>query len=97
MSEPTSDGPGWGNICRVCFGCKIPWPSLRRCACGTRLVRHKKRGGIYTVIGSAELQMVTDLVDGATLTVYQSDDGKWWARQEDEFEDGRFEEVKETK
>lgn len=59
----------------------------------TRLVRHKKRGTFYTIIGTAELQMATDLVDGAFLTIYRGDDGKWWARQEDEFEDGRFEEV----
>jgi hypothetical protein len=59
----------------------------------TRRVRHKKRGTTYEVIGTAELQMATDLVDGAFLTIYRGEDGKWWARQEDEFEDGRFEEV----
>ena len=58
-----------------------------------RVVRHKKRGTLYTVLGTAELQMATDLVDGAFLTIYQGEDGKWWARQEDEFEDGRFEDI----
>ena len=55
--------------------------------------RHKKRGTVYTEIGTAELQMATDLVDGSFLTIYQGDDGKLWARQEDEFHDGRFETV----
>ena len=59
----------------------------------TRRVRHQKRGTTYEVIGTAELQMDTDLVDGAFLTIYRGEDGKWWARQEDEFEDGRFEDV----
>lgn len=58
-----------------------------------RLVRHKKRGTTYAVIGTAELQMATDLVDGSFLTIYQGEDGKWWARQEDEFADGRFEDL----
>ena len=59
----------------------------------TRRVRHQKRGTTYKVIGTAELQMDADLVDGAFLTIYRGEDGKWWARQEDEFEDGRFEDV----
>lgn len=63
----------------------------------TRVVRHKKRGTTYEVIGTAELQMATDLGDGAFLTVYRGEDGKWWARQEDEFEDGRFEDVSKPK
>jgi hypothetical protein len=58
-----------------------------------RRVRHKKRGTTYVVVGTAELQMATDLVDGAFLIIYKGDDGKLWARQEDEFEDGRFEDV----
>jgi hypothetical protein len=62
-----------------------------------RRVRHKKRGTCYTVIATAELQMATDLVDGSFLTIYRGDDGKWWARQEDEFEDGRFEDVCEPR
>lgn len=52
--------------------------------------RHKVRGTIYTEIGRAELQMSRDLVEGATLVIYRGEDGKLWARQEDEFEDGRF-------
>lgn len=61
-----------------------------------RRVRHKKRGTTYTVIGTAELQMATDLVDGAHLTIYRGEDGKWWARQEHEFEDGRFEDMQDV-
>jgi hypothetical protein len=57
--------------------------------------RHIKRGTLYTEIGRAELQIATlDLVDGSFLVIYRGEDGKLWARQEDEFEDGRFEEVK---
>lgn len=55
--------------------------------------RHVKRGTTYTEIGRAELQMSRDLVEGAFLVIYWGDDGKLLARQEDEFEDGRFEEV----
>ncbi|MDA8251646.1 MAG: DUF1653 domain-containing protein [Rhodospirillales bacterium] len=55
--------------------------------------RHRKRGTTYTVVGRAELQMATDLVDGAELVIYRGEDGRLWARQVDEFEDGRFEQV----
>ncbi|MDE2106736.1 MAG: hypothetical protein KGL39_56500, partial [Patescibacteria group bacterium] len=58
-----------------------------------RQFRHKKHGGVYTILGIAELQMATDLVDGAMLAIYVGSDGKWWARQEDEFHDGRFDEL----
>lgn len=61
-----------------------------------RRVRHRKRGGVYTVIGTAELQMATDLCDGSSLTIYRGEDGRWWAREEGEFEDGRFEDVKDA-
>jgi hypothetical protein len=60
-------------------------------------VRHKKRGTTYTVIGEAELQMAHDLVDGASLVIYQGEDGKWWAREEGEFDDGRFEEISDVR
>lgn len=59
-----------------------------------RRVRHKKRGTEYTVIGTAELQTSVDLVDGSEMIVYQGADGCLWVRQIDEFEDGRFEDVK---
>lgn len=52
--------------------------------------RHVKRGTFYTEIGRAELQMAADVVDGSELVIYRGNDGKWWARQEDEFYDGRF-------
>ncbi|MGB9154385.1 MAG: DUF1653 domain-containing protein [Alphaproteobacteria bacterium] len=59
----------------------------------TRTVRHKKRGTTYEVIGYAELQMAHDVVDGSCLIIYRGEDGKLWAREEGEFEDGRFEDV----
>jgi len=55
--------------------------------------KHVKRGTTYAEIGRAELQASQDVVEGVTLVIYRGDDGKLWARQEDEFEDGRFEEV----
>lgn len=58
---------------------------------GGERYRHVKRGTEYEVIGTAELQIATgDLVDGSVLVVYRGDDGKVWAREEDEFHDGRF-------
>jgi hypothetical protein len=57
--------------------------------------RHIKRGTLYTEIGRAELQIVNwNVVKGSRLVIYRGEDGKLWARQEDEFEDGQFEEVK---
>jgi hypothetical protein len=74
-----------------------------------RRVRHVKRGSSYVVLGVGEVQIskgtVSDagwkehkarvLREGDTLTVYRDiQDGKLWLRFPDEFEDGRFEEVK---
>src|SRR5579875_2303715 len=54
--------------------------------------RHKKRGTTYTEIGRASLQTATGSVsEPATLVIYRGEDGKLWAREEGEFEDGRFE------
>ena len=54
--------------------------------------RHKKRGTVYEVIGSAELQVAGLAPDeGDHLAVYRGEDGKLWARPYDEFHDGRFE------
>lgn len=33
--------------------------------------RHKKRGTMHEIIATAELQMSTDLVDGAELIIYR--------------------------
>lgn len=56
--------------------------------------RHVKRGTVYTEIGRAELQVAKIAPDeGCTLVIYRGDDGKLWAREDSEFEDGRFEEV----
>ena len=56
--------------------------------------RHRKRGSEYTEIGRAVLQASTGPVgEGATLVIYQNVSGKLWAREQTEFEDGRFEEI----
>jgi hypothetical protein len=59
--------------------------------------RHLKRGSEYVEIGRATLQSKTqDLMNGDRLVVYKGDhpDGQLWARGEDEFEDGRFVEIR---
>lgn len=68
-----------------------------------RLVRHKKRGTTYEVLGMAIAQVSTGeelmglhkraLVDGDLLVVYKGTDGQLWARFPGEFNDGRFEDV----
>ena len=56
--------------------------------------RHLKRGTTYEEIGRARLQASTCLPDeGDVLIIYRGDDGKLWAREENEFLDGRFERV----
>ncbi len=59
---------------------------------GGRRWRHLKRGTEYTEIGRAQLQVASsDPVEGSELVIYRGDDGKLWARETGEFEDGRFE------
>lgn len=55
--------------------------------------RHKKRGTLYRVIGEAQVQTATPLLDDFCVTVYQGQDGNIWVRPTEEFEDGRFEVV----
>lgn len=54
------------------------------------IVKHKKRGSIYSVLGYAELQSGFPIEEGQRLVVYRGEDGKLWARPEQEFHDGRF-------
>lgn len=59
--------------------------------------RHVKRGTTYQVVGAAELQATAyNVHEGDKLTIYRGQDGKLWARHEDEFHDGRFEQVEGT-
>jgi hypothetical protein len=53
--------------------------------------RHKKRGSVYQVIGTAQLQATEPLSDNAQLTVYRAEDRTLWVRSTGEFNDGRFE------
>jgi hypothetical protein len=58
--------------------------------------RHRKRGIIYTIEGSAHLQTDTPLSDMAELIVYRCDhDGSLWVRPTAEFNDGRFDLLEE--
>lgn len=55
--------------------------------------RHKKRGTVYTEIGRARVQAASDgpIGEDDAVVVYRSEDGTLWAREQSEFEDGRFE------
>jgi hypothetical protein len=53
--------------------------------------RHKKRGTLYEMIGTAELQASHPQFEHAELAIYRGEDGKLWARNTGEFHDGRFE------
>lgn len=55
--------------------------------------RHLKRGTVYEIIGTAELQAMLLQREGAHLVIYRGEDGKLWARNSGEFHDGRFERV----
>lgn len=55
--------------------------------------RHKKRDSVYMELCRAELQSSMPLDEGDTMVVYSGEDGKFWTRPEDEFDDGRFERV----
>lgn len=54
-------------------------------------VQHAKSGGIYRIVGRAQLQASIPLKDYASMIVYYSEDsGYYWVRPVEEFEDGRF-------
>ena len=56
--------------------------------------RHVARGSDYVEVGRAKVQNSLQLIDeGDTIVVYRGADGKLWAREEGEFEDGRFVQV----
>ncbi|WP_458760509.1 hypothetical protein ACSVBT_06875 [Afipia sp. TerB] len=58
--------------------------------------RHVKRGGIYRVVGRAQVQADDPLTDYEIVTVYRDQDGELWVRRKSEFEDGRFEPVEDS-
>jgi hypothetical protein len=55
--------------------------------------RHKKRGTDHTILFAVTLQTDTPLTDGHPLLIYESENGRRWARSPLEFYDGRFERV----
>ncbi|WP_242137333.1 hypothetical protein [Sphingomonas sp. TREG-RG-20F-R18-01] len=52
--------------------------------------RHVKRGTLYEMVGTAELQAGQPQHEHAELAIYRGEDGKLWARNTAEFHDGRF-------
>lgn len=61
-----------------------------------QLYRHKKRGTTYELVGIARAQCANDfrpLCDDDRVAVYRGTNGKLWVRFEDEFHDGRFENI----
>lgn len=73
----------------------IPTPTTGDVTDEMRRVRHKKRGSTYAVVGLAELQIAhAPVMEGSKLVIYRcEEDGKLWAREFGEFEDGRFEDI----
>lgn len=61
----------------------------------SKIYRHKKRGTLYTVIGMGHLQCEKPLTDMSVIVIYRGEDGNLWARDPNEFYDGRFEEILE--
>ena len=58
------------------------------------LWKHKKRGGIYQVLGVGELQSSNlPNIEGVELVAYKGTDGKLWFRPKQEFLDGRYEPI----
>jgi len=57
--------------------------------------RHKKRGSVCELIGSAQVQAPDDapLTDYELVEVYREADGQMWVRRRSEFHDGRFEQI----
>ena len=55
--------------------------------------RHRRRGTVYTVIGSANLQTEAAIGDNEVVVIYRGTGGELWARPVREFRDGRFEVV----
>ena len=55
---------------------------------------HIQRGSTYEEVARGRLQTAHPLGDNAPLVIYRSeDDGRWYARGQVEFEDGRFQEI----
>lgn len=53
--------------------------------------RHKVRGGVYRLMGSATLQTSKPLTDNAEVVVYFGDAGECYVQPMTEFFDGQFE------
>lgn len=82
----------------ACDDCGASAPSVHRWnsrpEIGAPRWRHLARRTLYIEHCRAELQTGAPVTEGAVLVIYRGEDGKFWAREVSEFEDGRFEAVK---
>ena len=53
--------------------------------------RHLKRGTFYEVVVDVGMLQATGTeLDECPVTIYRGEDGAWWVRPTEEFNDGRF-------
>lgn len=84
----------WGEFCDTAFALDalsaLPVPDD-----GWRPThRHMGRGTSYQVVAEGYLQttaLIGTAADDEHVTLYRGEDGRWWVRPTDEFNDGRFE------
>lgn len=104
--RPVIMNPSWGpatidHINRGGLMLRRRIDNVGRTDVGAFTHRHVKTGGQYRVIAEGRLQ-ASDLfrderpgdnvsADMMLMTIYQAEDGSWWVRPTDEFNDGRFE------
>lgn len=64
-------------------------------ACAQKFThKHLKRGSFYHEVATGSVQSSRPIIEGDRLTIYLAEDGTWWLRPVDEFNDGRFEKLK---
>jgi hypothetical protein len=90
MATPDVDA---GNFARVCLD--KARTALKEPRTPTH--RHIKRGSTYTAIAVGTAQTADKITDNTPVVIYRAEDGSWWVRPQDEFNDGRFEALKDPR